>query len=41
VTGKKFDIDELREILGHAARAEEGYARCKALTRHRPAPFDA
>ena len=41
VSGRRFDIDELREILGHAARAEEGYARAKLLTRHRPAPFDA
>jgi benzoyl-CoA reductase subunit B len=41
LTGRKFDIDELREILAHAARAEEGYARCKHLTKHRPAPFDA
>jgi benzoyl-CoA reductase subunit B len=41
VTGTTFDIDELREILGHAARAEEGYARCKELCKHRPAPFDA
>jgi benzoyl-CoA reductase subunit B len=41
ITGKKFDLDYLREILGHAARAEAGYARCKHLTRHRPAPFDA
>jgi benzoyl-CoA reductase subunit B len=41
VTGRKFDIDELREVLGHAARAEDGYARCKQLTKHHPAPFDA
>jgi benzoyl-CoA reductase subunit B len=41
ITGRRFDIDELREILGYAARAEEGYARAKHLTRHRPAPFDA
>jgi benzoyl-CoA reductase subunit B len=41
VSGQKFDLDYLREILGYAARAEEGYARCKHLTRHRPAPFDA
>ncbi len=41
ITGHRFDIDELREILHHAARAEEGYARAKHLTRHRPAPFDA
>jgi benzoyl-CoA reductase subunit B len=41
VTGHKFDIDELREILGDAARAEEGYARCKQLCKRHPAPFDA
>jgi benzoyl-CoA reductase subunit B len=41
VSGTRFDIDELREILVHAARAEEGYARAKLLCRHRPAPFDA
>jgi benzoyl-CoA reductase subunit B len=41
VTGRRFDIDELREILGHAARAEDGYARCKDLCKRRPAPFDA
>ena len=40
-TGRKFDIDELREVLGHAARAEEGYARCKDLCKSHPAPFDA
>ena len=41
VTGRKFDIDELREILADAARAEEGYARCKELCKKHPAPFDA
>jgi benzoyl-CoA reductase subunit B len=41
VTGKRFDIDELREILTHAARAQDGYARAKHLAKHRPAPFDA
>jgi benzoyl-CoA reductase subunit B len=41
VTGHRFDIDELREILAHSARAQEGYARCKHLTKHHPAPFDA
>jgi benzoyl-CoA reductase subunit B len=41
VSGKKFDIDELRLILTQAARAEDGYARCKLLCRRRPAPFDA
>jgi benzoyl-CoA reductase subunit B len=41
VSGVPFDIDHLREILGHAARAEDGYARCKHLGKRRPAPFDA
>lgn len=41
ISGRRFDVDRLREILVHAARAEEGYARCKHLTKHRPAPFDA
>jgi benzoyl-CoA reductase subunit B len=41
VTGHRFDIDELREILGHAARAEEGYGRCKHLCKTHPAPFDS
>jgi benzoyl-CoA reductase subunit B len=41
VSGKTFDIDELREILGYAARAEDGYARAKLLCKHHPAPFDA
>ena len=41
VTGRKFDIDELREILALSARAQEGYARAKHLTKHHPAPFDS
>ena len=41
MTGRRFDIDELRGILAESARAQEGYARCKHLTKHRPAPFDA
>ncbi len=41
VTGRTFDIDRLREILAHAARAEDGYSRAKHLCKHRPAPFDA
>jgi benzoyl-CoA reductase subunit B len=41
VTGHRFDIDELREILADAARAEEGYARCKHLCKAHPAPFDS
>ena len=41
LTGKKFDIDRLREILTYSARAEEGWSRAKATCKHRPAPFDA
>ena len=41
VSGKKFDIDYLREILGYTVRAEEGYARAKELCKNHPAPFDA
>ena len=40
-TGRRFDIDELREVLSLSARAQEGYARCKHLTKHHPAPFDS
>jgi benzoyl-CoA reductase subunit B len=40
-TGRRFDIDELREVLALSARAQDGYARCKHLTKHRPAPFDS
>jgi benzoyl-CoA reductase subunit B len=41
VSGRRFDIDELREILAFSARAEDGYAACKHLTKRHPAPFDA
>ncbi len=41
LTGKKFDIDRLREIVAHSARAEEGWSRSKDLCKHRPAPFDS
>ena len=41
ITGRKLDIDELREILAHSARAEEGYSRAKHLCKSHPAPFDS
>ncbi len=41
LTGKKFDIDRLREILAYSARAEEGWSRAKELCKRRPAPFDS
>ncbi len=41
LTGKKFDIDRLREILAYSARAEEGWSRAKNLCKNRPTPFDS
>jgi len=41
LTGKRFDLDRLREIVALSARAEEGWSRAKDLCKHRPAPFDA
>ena len=41
LTGRKFDLDRLREIVKESARAEDGWARAKDLCKHRPAPFDA
>ncbi len=41
VSGRTFDIDELREMLALSARAQDGYARCKHLTKNHPAPFDS
>jgi len=41
LTGKKFDIDRLREVLGYSARAERGWSRCKELCKRKPTPFDA
>jgi benzoyl-CoA reductase subunit B len=40
LTGKKFDIDRLREILKYSARAEAGWSRAKELCKNTPAPFD-
>ncbi len=40
LTGRKFDIDRLREIVGYSARAEAGWSRAKELCKSRPAPFD-
>jgi benzoyl-CoA reductase subunit B len=41
ISGKKFDIDRLREICALSARAEDGWARCRELCKRSPAPFDA
>ena len=41
ITKKKFDIDRLRETMGHANRMGEAYKEALDLNRHRPAPFNA
>jgi benzoyl-CoA reductase subunit B len=41
VTGRRFDIDRLREHLAHANAMGQAFARVLALNRHRPAPFNA
>jgi benzoyl-CoA reductase subunit B len=41
VTGRKFDIDRLRETMGFANRMSHGWKRVLELNRSRPAPFNA
>jgi benzoyl-CoA reductase subunit B len=41
VSGVRFDIDRLRENLGHANALSRGWQRVLELNRHRPAPFNA
>ncbi|MEE8407022.1 MAG: 2-hydroxyacyl-CoA dehydratase family protein [Acidimicrobiia bacterium] len=41
VSGKKFDIDKLREILGNVNRMSELYRSILALNKNKPAPFNA
>ncbi len=41
VSGKKFDIDRLRETLAHANRMGAAYQRVLDLNRNAPAPFNA
>ncbi len=41
VTGKKFDIDYFREVLGHANKMSRGWARVLELNRSRPSLFNA
>jgi benzoyl-CoA reductase subunit B len=41
VTGKRFDIDRLRENMGHANRMGRGWKRVLELNRSRPALFNA
>ncbi|MCE9584395.1 MAG: 2-hydroxyacyl-CoA dehydratase family protein [Planctomycetes bacterium] len=41
VTGKKFDIDRLREVCRLSAKAEDGWQKCKDLCKATPSPMDA
>jgi benzoyl-CoA reductase subunit B len=41
VTGGKFDIDKLREVLGLSARAEDDLVAVLESAKHRPSPIDA
>ena len=41
VSGRPFDIDKLREILGRVNRMSELYGAILATNKHRPAPFNA
>jgi len=41
VSGVRFDIDKLRESMGHANALSHGWRRVLALNRGRPAPFNA
>lgn len=41
VSGKKFDIDRLRETMTHANTMMAAFTRVLGLNRYRPAPFNA
>lgn len=41
VTGRRFDIDRLREVLGHANEMSVGWKKVLELNMARPAPFNA
>jgi len=41
VSGRRFDIDRLRECMGHANVMSDGWMRALALNRSRPATFNA
>ncbi|HET9251996.1 MAG TPA: 2-hydroxyacyl-CoA dehydratase family protein [Candidatus Eisenbacteria bacterium] len=41
VTGTRFDVDRLREFLGHANRMNRGWNRVLELNRSRPSLFNA
>lgn len=41
LTGRRFDIDRLREVMGEVNRLAELYRAVIAENKHRPAPFNA
>ncbi len=41
VTGRRFDVDRLREVLGYANEMSVGWKRVLELNKARPAPFNA
>ena len=41
ITGRSFDLGELRRVLVQSRRAEEGWVRYLASGRHRPSPIEA
>ncbi|GIX49361.1 MAG: 2-hydroxyglutaryl-CoA dehydratase [Candidatus Tectimicrobiota bacterium] len=41
LTGKRFDIDRLREVMAHANAMSQGWQRVLALNQSRPAVFNA
>ena len=41
ITGKKFDIDKLREAMGHANTMSRGWKRVLELNKNRPSLFNA
>lgn len=41
VTGKKFDIDRLREVMGQVNQQAVSYQQVLEQNKHRPAPFNA
>ncbi len=41
LSGRRFDIDRLRESMGHASEMGRSFRRVLELNRNRPAPFNA
>ena len=41
VTGRAFDVDKLRELMGNSARAEDDLVHVLESAKHRPSPIDA